>query len=184
MQTQESLDVGVIVERRKIDHPWQEWEWRPVAVFIGAEPQCNWTEISRGDGWTHYHAATLPIELHRRETEAYVHNLETGTPSVYIVMREDEDGETSRPYYIELVTASPYDAQDYLDSGEEIVERVPMPEPVLAWVDHFISQHHVEEKFIKRRRDKLKIEDHKFGQEPLVELRRRMAQPMEDGSDG
>lgn len=183
MNKQETLDVGVIVERRKIDHPWQEWEWKPVGVFIGAVAQNDWAEVAAGEGWTHFHAATLPIELHRRETEAYVHNLETERPSVYVVMREDEDGETDHPFYVELVTASPYDAQDYLDSGEEIVERVAMPEPIIAWVEHFIAQHHVDEKFIKRRRDKVSMEDHKFGQEPLVELRRRMTQSTEDGSD-
>ena len=184
MTKQESLDVGVIVERRKINHPWQEWEWKAVGVFIGAAAPDEWTEVASGEGWTHFHAATLPIELHRRETEAYVHNLNTQSPSVYVVMREDEDGETGFPFYVDIVTASPYDAQDYLDSGEELVERVAMPDPIIAWVEHFIAQHHVEEKFIKRRRDKVRVEDHKFGQEPIVELRKRMEQSAEDGSDG
>lgn len=184
MSKQETLDVGVVVERRKIDHPWQEWEWKPVGIFVGAEAESDWQTIAQGEGWTHFHAATMQIELHRRETEGYVHNLETEEPSVYIVMRDDEDDETDHPYYISLVTANPYEAQDYLDTGEEIVERVLMPEPVLAWLQHFIEQHHVEEKFIKRQRDKMKLEEHKFGQEPLVELRRRMAQPLEDGTDG
>ena len=178
----ESLDVGVVVERRRIDHPWQEWEWKPVGVFVGARAQSDWEVVDEGDGWTRFHAATLPVELHRRETEAYVLNLETEQPSVYIVMREDDDGETGHPYYISLVTANPYEAQDYLDSGEEIVERVQMPEPVLAWLTHFVDQHHVEEKFIKRQRDKVRPEEYKFGNEPLVELRKRMEQsgPQED----
>lgn len=184
MSQQESLDVGVIVERRKIDHPWQEWEWRAVGVFVGAELREGWRTLDEGEGWTRYHAATLPIVLHRRETEAYVHNLETEQPSVYVVLREDDDGVNPHPYYVALVTASPYDAQDYLDSGEEIVERVAMPDPVVAWLANFVDQHHVDERFIKRRRDKVKLEEHKFGQEPLAELRKRMSQTMEDGSDG
>ena len=53
-----------------------------------------------------------------------------------------------------MVTASPYEAQDYTDSGEELVERVPMPEGVQAWVWEFIERFHVEETFIKRKRDK------------------------------
>lgn len=184
MSILEKFDLGVVVERRKIDHPWQEWEWRPIGVFVGMEAGEEWAVVGEGEGWTHYHAATMPIELHRRETEAYVHNLETKQPSVYVVMRDDEDDETDHPYVVYLVTVNPYEAQDYLDTGEEIVERVAMPEPVKAWMEHFIEMHHVEEEFIKRRRDKVKIEDHKFGQEPLVELRKRMAQTGEDGSDG
>ena len=184
MSKLEQLDIGVVVERRKIDHPWQEWEWKPVGVFAGAIAQDDWVTIGEGDGWTHFHAATMPLELHRKETEGYVHNLDTGTPSVYVVMREDEDGETGQPYYISLVTVNPYEAQDYLDTGEEIVERVAMPEPVLAWMQNFIDQHHVEEKFIKRKRDKVKVEDYKFGQEPLAELRKRVPQPQENEPNG
>ncbi|MGI9414703.1 MAG: DUF3305 domain-containing protein [Hyphomicrobiales bacterium] len=183
MSKLETLDIGVVVERRRIDHPWQEWAWKAVAVIAGARPVEPWTQIGEGDGWVQFHAATMPLELHRRETEAYVANLETERPSVYVVLRDDEDGEGAQPYYVALVTVSPYDAQDYQDSGEDLVEAVPMPEPVLAWMQDFIGQHHVEEPFVKRKRDKVKIEDHKFGQEPLVELRQRMARAREDDSD-
>ena len=176
------MDLGVIVERRKIDHPWQEWAWKAVAVIPDGRPVEPWTEIARGEGWIQYHAATMPVELHRRETEAYVASLETERPAVYVVMRDDEDGEGSQPYYVALVTLSPYDAQDYLDSGEDLVESVPMPEPILAWMQDFVDQHHVEEKFVKRKRDKVKIEEHKFGQEPIFELRQRIAG--EDDADG
>ena len=186
MSKLETMDLGVIVERRKIDHPWQEWAWKAVAVIPGAHRVEAWTEIAQGDGWTQYHAVTMPVELHRRETEAYVANLETERPAVYVVMRDDDDDEEEggHPYYVALVTLSPYDAQDYLDSGEDLVEAVPMPEPVLAWMQDFVGQHHVEEPFVKRKRDKVKIEEHKFGQESIVELRQRMAREDEDGSDG
>lgn len=184
MSKLEKLDIGVVIERRKIDHPWQEWEWKPVGVFAGAHARPEWQTIGEGEGWTHFHAATMPLELHRRETEAYVHNLETERPSVYVVMRDDEDDETAHPYYVSLVTVNPYEAQDYLDTGEEAVERVPMPDPVLAWMKDFIEQHHVEEKFIKRKRDKIEIEDYKFGQEPLVELRKRVPKNGNNGANG
>ena len=62
---QVSLPLGVVLERRDIDNPWQDHVWRPVAVFAGALEVAEWKVLSSGKGWTQYHAATLPLELHR-----------------------------------------------------------------------------------------------------------------------
>jgi len=34
----ESMSAGVVLERRKIDNPWQDYTWHPVAVIPGAPP--------------------------------------------------------------------------------------------------------------------------------------------------
>ena len=73
---------------------------------------------------------------------------------MYVVMRESED---DTPFEMVLVTASPYEAQDYADNGEDIVEKVSMPEGVIAWVREFTEAYHEEEVFKKRRRDKLDV---------------------------
>jgi hypothetical protein len=71
MERSVHIQLGVVVERRRSGSPWQEWSWRPASVFAGAPPLgSEWRELVRGDDWTHYHAATLPLELHRTETEA------------------------------------------------------------------------------------------------------------------
>ena len=36
MEKQESMPLGVVVEWRRIDHPWKDHDWRPVAVIAGA----------------------------------------------------------------------------------------------------------------------------------------------------
>ena len=51
-----------------------------------------------------------------------------------------------------LVTACPYEAQDYLDSGDDIVEPVAMPAAVIAFVQEYVDRHHVDEPFHKRKR--------------------------------
>ena len=50
-----------------------------------------------------------------------------------------------------LVTASPYEAAAY---SEAIVEAVPMPDGLIAWVQDFVDRHHVDEPFEKRKRDR------------------------------
>jgi len=165
MNKTDVLSVGVVVERRAIDHPWAEHRWTPVAVIPGAPAAEPWREIASGDGWVQYHAATLPIALHRKETEAYLVNLADTPPSVYVVLRaSEEDGEGPELTVVDA-TVSPYEAQDYLDSGEDIVERVAMPETMMAWLQAFIDAHHIEEPFRKRKRQKADADARQFGKE-------------------
>ncbi len=150
MKSIESMALGVVVERREIDNRWEDHEWRPVAVIPGAPEVEEWRPLRSGPGWTQYHIDTLPLELFRKETEGYRLNLSTERPLVYIILRRGEEAD-EREIEASLVTACPYEAQDYLDSGDDLVEGVAMPEPVAALVADFIDQHHVEEPFRKRR---------------------------------
>jgi hypothetical protein len=56
------------------------------------------------------------------------------------------------------VTASAYEGQDYADTSEVLVEKVPMPPGLIAWVREFAEANHEEEIFIKRKRDKKRID--------------------------
>ena len=153
------MPLGVVVRRTPGVTRWARWAWKAVGVLPGAG-SADWRVMREEDGATEFHAATCPLELHGAETEAYLHGLASRTPSIYIVLRESQSD--SQPLEVLLVTASPYEAQDYADSGEEIVEKVPMPEGLAAWVRDFALAHHEEEAFKKRRRDKTdigKVED-------------------------
>ena len=44
-----------------------------------------------------------------------------------------------------------------------------MPEPIAAFIQAFVEEHHIEEKFIKRRRDRLNVEEQKFGKSPIFQ---------------
>jgi hypothetical protein len=172
-----SIPMGVIVAREDIDSQWQDHVWRPIGVLPGAPEIEEWTELRRGEGWVHFHAATVRLELFRKETDSYKFNLEGSEPSLYIVLSdEDDDDDDDRPLSVHMVTACPYEAADYLDSGEQIVEAVAMPPEIYALVSDFIDEHHVEEKFKKRKRNEVSQEEHKFGQEPIVVTRKRMKQ--------
>ena len=66
MSRSETMPVGIVVERRETDHPWQDHAWLPVAVIPGAPPadaDGEWRRLDAGEGWVHYHAATLEVEL-------------------------------------------------------------------------------------------------------------------------
>ena len=169
-----TIPLGVIIAREAIDHPWQSHVWRPVSVFLGAEPIVAWRQLHSGPGTTHYHAATLPLELHRKETEGYALNLSDTVPSVYVVLREQPHADAA-PIDVHLITASPFDVQAYGAMPEEIVGRVAMPEPLIELVAAFIAAHHTGEVFRKRQRvPHTDDEVRQFGQEPVHVLRDRM----------
>lgn len=152
-----TIPLGVVLRRVPGVTRWAKWSWRAVAVLPGA-PEASWRELRREGESVEYHAATLPLELWRTDTEAYQTGLNVAEPSIYVIMRATEDPEAEHEFDLLLVTASPYEAQDYTDSGEEIVERVPTPPALIAMIRDFIDTHHEDEVFVKRRRDKKRID--------------------------
>ncbi|AZV80291.1 DUF3305 domain-containing protein [Parasedimentitalea marina] len=148
------MPMGIVLRRMPGVTRWAKWSWKAIAVLPGAG-DASWQMLQSDAGVSDYHAATLPLELHGSDAEAYLHGLSTEVPCVYVVLRDSDEGE--HPLDVTLVTASPYEAQDYADSSEEIVEKVPMPDGLIAWVRDFAQKHYHEERFKKRRRDKTDI---------------------------
>jgi hypothetical protein len=152
---QETLNLGVVLERRPSDHPWQDHNWHLVGVIPqapDADPKAPWRELLRDGDVVRFHAGTLTLSLFRKETEGYRLNLSQHPPRIFVIVRRDEDPDSPhelRPFH---VTACPYEAQIYLDNGEDIVEAVVMPEVVLGWVKDYVERNHVEQPFKKRKR--------------------------------
>ena len=154
MSVRETIPVGIVIERREIDNPWQDYTWAPVSVIPGAPPMettDEWKELQHGDGWIQYHAGTLELELFSGETDGYRKNLAEQQPFVYIVLNPGEEADEPEimPF---LATVSPHEAAYYTEDSEQIVEGVPMPEEMVAWVSEFVDKHHVEVPFKKRKR--------------------------------
>jgi hypothetical protein len=156
-QTCITMPLGIVIRKSPGVTRWAKWVWRAVAVLPGASQE-TWKELRREGDTVEYHAATVDLELHRTETEAYLAGLSTRIPAVYVVMREATDPDTNHEVEVLLATVSPYDAQDYADSGEELIDQVPMPDGLMAWVDAFVREHHQEEVFVKRKRDRKRID--------------------------
>lgn len=151
--SQKTMPLGVVIRRTPGVTRWAKWCWNAVSVVPGAG-SANW-QVLRSDGDViDYLAATCPLTLWSTDTEAYLTGLNDPIPSIYVVMRAATEGDM--PYEVLLVTASPYEAQDYADCGEELIEKVAMPEGLVAWIRDFADEHHEDEVFVKRRRDRVK----------------------------
>jgi hypothetical protein len=145
-----SIPVGVVVERHKSTNPWLDYLWRPVSVLEGAPAAAPWTSLgSNGDVHTFY-AGSAVVELYRTETANYIGNLASGAPCLWVVLRSTG---AEPPYALFAVTADPAEGEAFTEAGNDLVETVPMPGAIVATLEAFVAEHHVERPFYKRRRD-------------------------------
>ena len=75
-----TMDIGVVLERRDIDNRWADHEWKLVGVIPGGVDMEDWQVLREGDGWTHFFAGMMQLELFPRETEGYKVNLSQSPP--------------------------------------------------------------------------------------------------------
>lgn len=152
-----ALQVGAVVRRSPGVTRWAKHVWKPVAVIPGA-PDAFWKELVREGEVVDYHAGTVTMELYRADVEGYLVSLNMSTPSVWIILDRDVTGQSPSGWAVSTVTASAHEALDSLDSGESIVEAVPIPESLAAWIKEFVDMHYIEEPFKKRRRDEVNVD--------------------------
>jgi len=145
------IAVGIVVERRRAQSPWIDFTWKPVAALAGLPDAAPWTMLSQdGDGATFY-AGAGEIALYRTETANYRDNLGSAAPMLWVALRPTG---VEPPYEIFAVTADPAEGEAWTEAGSDLVDVVPMPEPVHATIDAFVAEHHVEQPFHKRERDR------------------------------
>ncbi len=148
-----AIPVAVTIERRDSPNPWLRQTWRPLEVLLDPPPGPAWVMLRRGEGWEHYLSAAPDLALHRSDLASYRYNLGGADPRLFVVVRKSDEGEA--PVRVMLVTAAPDEAQKWSESGEDTVESVALPEPVLAWVQMFCASHPPDEPMRKRKRDRL-----------------------------
>jgi hypothetical protein len=143
--------VGVVVERRKADSPWIDFLWRPVGILPDAPDMAEWSVLREEDETVLFYAGSRTIEFHRSETARYRDNLATGSPMLWVVLSPTE---AEWPYALAAVTADPAEGEVFTEAGANLVETVTMPDVVREAVEAFVSEHHVEREFVKRKRDR------------------------------
>jgi Protein of unknown function (DUF3305) len=145
------IPIGVVVERRKAASPWIDFIWRPVMALSGQPDAAPWTVLACDAEAATFYAGATDIGLYRTETDRYRDNLASGAPSLWVVLRPTG---AEPPYRLLAVTADPSEGESFTQAGDDLVGPVPMPVPVREIVEAFVAEHHVEQVFHKRKRDR------------------------------
>jgi len=146
-----TIAVGVVVERSKAASQWSDFLWRPLSVLTGVPATSPWAKLSDDGERATFFAGVAAIELHRTETANYRANLMNEEPLLWVVLRPSE---AKMPYELLMVTADPAEGEAMTEAGNDLVETVPMPEAIQQTVADFVAEHHVEQAFSKRERDR------------------------------
>jgi hypothetical protein len=144
------IPVGVVVERCKATSPWLDSVWRSVAVLCGLPDAAPWTALNAGEDAATFYMGAAEIELYRSETDHYRANLTSGAPTVWVALRPTG---VLPAYDLFAVTADPSEGESFTQSGEDLVDAVPMPAAVRQIVEAFVAEHHVEQPIYRRKRD-------------------------------
>ena len=153
------MPVRVILKRKVSKNRWVKYNWSVLDVLPGSGNNDSsirpLLDESQGQEYDLFKVET-EIDLHRAESEAYVENLGSTDPSIYVVLSPDAPDDDPTKYGITLdsVCLSPYRIQDYEDIGEDIIEKFRLDGPIAYFLEDFVKNHFKYEKFIKRKRDK------------------------------
>ena len=146
-----SISVGVVVERSKSASQWADFYWRPASVLADVPGTPPWSKLSDDGERVSFYAGAAQVELYRTETANYRDNLRLETPLLWVILRP---AEADPPYELAAVTADPAEGEAMTEAGANLVDTVAMPKPVQDAVAAFVAEHHVEEVFVKRKRDR------------------------------
>jgi hypothetical protein len=146
-----SIPVGVVVERSKSASQWADFYWRPAGVLAGVPDTPPWTRLSDDGERVTFYAGAGQVDLYRTETANYRDNLQSGAPLLWIILRP---GEADPPYELAAVTADPAEGEAMTEAGVNLVDTVPMPKSIQETIAAFVAEHHVEQVFVKRKRDR------------------------------
>ena len=146
-----TIPIGVLVERSKSASQWADFHWRPIGVLTGVPDASPWTKLSDDGERATFYVGAADVELFRTETANYRDNLNTEVPLLWIVLRPVE---RDPPYELALVTADPAEGEAMTEAGGNVVETVAMPKSMQESIAAFVAEHHVEQEFVKRKRDR------------------------------
>jgi hypothetical protein len=149
VQPLKRIPVGIVVERTKAASQWIDFLWRPVVALPGIPETAPWTRLSDDGERATYYVGAGEIELFPADTTQYRDNLQSGSPSLWVALRPTGG---DPPYLLHAVTADSAEGEALTETGNDIVDAVPMPADVADTIAQFVTEHHIERVFFKRKR--------------------------------
>jgi hypothetical protein len=150
----EQREVGVVVERHALASRWATHRWHAGAVLLEVPDAAPWTKLAEEGALTRFYAGPATLTLVPSESESYLYNLGSREPQVWVILRPRTVSPDGRDVELEGVTVAAGEAEVLAGGIDIVVESVPMPEEIAAWVSAFVEAHPAAPKPFKRRRSR------------------------------
>jgi len=163
-----SLEVAVVMRRERTSGPsshWQPWRWVLDDVVLqeetfGTAPRLLYKNES-GERWLH---PGYRVELFTDEAQGYHLNVTTPAPGWFVLWRMEEEAALSdEPMARPVMVSLSYDEAGRWLDAQETVEQVSAPAPVVAWLQSFVDEFHVDEPKRRKRPESFRSLTDRFG---------------------
>lgn len=145
--TEQHIELGVVLARKRTGGMWSHESWRPVAALSAAPPLESGVFIANAEGEDLFYAGAVTLSFHASETAHYRDNLNSGRPAIWIAIAVGEGSPR-----VQAVTADPYEGEALAEVYGEGLDAVAMPQAIAQALSLFVAEHHVERVFVKRKR--------------------------------
>lgn len=134
-----TIPIGVVAGREVAERTWCPSRWRVDGILLDPPAVAEWRKLTGTSDVPRYHAATLSLRLVDKDAASYHVNISNGVPSLYVVTRDPAHA-SGAPLSVRFISASPFEAQSLAESGVDLIERIPMPDRLLAMVSEFVDR--------------------------------------------
>ena len=145
--------VSVVMERRvKRRDQWSFVEWHAVGVLSGTDGEAPSRQLIHSDDeCQRFRFSGFNVRLHKDDAEAYWNNLMAERPALFVVCREEEEGEEGDDLDPFLVTANYDEIIGYLEVDDQVFS-VPLPPDIHHWLERYVVNNYVPPQRKKRKR--------------------------------
>src|SRR3546814_15343347 len=118
------MEIGVLVECRKLMNPWVDHAWMPAAVLAGAPAAAPWTVLDVTPPATRFYAGPFQLEFFSTDTGSSRDNLGSGRPCLWVSLRPSD---APPGIALQAVTADPSEGEALPEPGQDHIKSVPIP---------------------------------------------------------
>ncbi|TFW09757.1 DUF3305 domain-containing protein [Oxalobacteraceae bacterium OM1] len=131
-----SLDIAVLMQRRRVKHPWADDAWSAVGVVRNHGQLPPVQQLESAPDQEYYLVSGLELGLYPDENDGYYENWVAPEPKVFVMWRMEE----GRAVPV-LASVSYVEGTRMFDSGER-ADGVPMPGDIHAWLGEYLAAHY------------------------------------------
>ncbi|MFT5534755.1 MAG: hypothetical protein ACI802_003008 [Candidatus Paceibacteria bacterium] len=144
----DALNIGVVMQRTRIDNRWQTYQWQPMEILSGVPGQ-RLCMLDRDDD-LRWLFGDFEVRLFSDEAEGYFLNISAPSPCWFVMWRLEEiDGiEIAVP---KVVTLSYHEGARLMDGGEK-VDTITASTEIVERLTAFVKTYYVPEQKRKRRK--------------------------------